>query len=61
VRANKMRYALTSGQGGFSDGRTGSRSVMYAVQATCTALGGSPVSGLYDCRGHEAALAASIR
>jgi hypothetical protein len=59
VRAKKIRYVLTSGQGGFSDGRTGSRSVMAAVQATCTPVGSGAVSGLYDCQGHEAALAAS--
>jgi len=33
--------------------------VMSAVQATCTLLDASGVSGLYDCQGHEAALAAS--
>jgi 4-amino-4-deoxy-L-arabinose transferase-like glycosyltransferase len=61
VRAKKIRYVLTSGQGRFSDGRTGSRSVMSAVQATCTQVGSASVSGLYDCQGHEAALAASTR
>jgi 4-amino-4-deoxy-L-arabinose transferase-like glycosyltransferase len=57
VKDGRIRYVLVSGQGGFSDGRTGSRDVMAAVQATCAKVSG--VSGLYDCQGHEAALAAS--
>ena len=57
VRAGRIRYVLVSGGGGFSDGRTGSRDVMSAVQATCTPV--SSVDGLYDCQGHEAALSAS--
>ena len=57
VRAKKIRYVLTTGQGGFSGGRIGSRDVMSAVQQTCTAVPG--VDGLYDCQGNEAALAAS--
>ena len=57
VRAGRIRYVLTSGAGGFGDGRTGSRDVMSAVQQTCSPVSG--VSGLYDCQGHEAALAAS--
>ena len=59
VRANKIRFVLTGDGGGFSDGRTGSRSVMAAVQQTCAKVNASGVSGLYDCQGHEAALAAS--
>ena len=39
------------------DGRTGSRSVMAAVENSCKPVDG--VSGLYDCQGEEAALAAS--
>ena len=59
VRAGKIRWVLTSGdgRGGISDGRTGSRSVMAAVQATCNPV--DSVDGLYDCQGEEAALAAS--
>jgi hypothetical protein len=48
---------LTSGGANFGDGRTGSRSVMEAVQATCNPV--DSVSGLYDCQGEEGALAAS--
>jgi hypothetical protein len=57
VKDGRIRYVLVSRQGGFSDGRTGSRDVIAAVQATCTKVSG--VSGLYDCQGTEAALAAS--
>ena len=59
VRAGKVRWVLTSGdgRGGISDGRTGSRSVMAAVENTCNPV--DSVSGLYDCQGEEAALAAS--
>ena len=59
VRAGKIRWVLTSGdgRGGISDGRTGSRSVMAAVQSACNPVGS--VDGLYDCQGEEAALAAS--
>jgi 4-amino-4-deoxy-L-arabinose transferase-like glycosyltransferase len=60
VRANKIRFVLTRDGGGFSGGRTGSRSVMAAVQQTCAKVSSSSVSGLYDCKGHAAALAASI-
>ena len=58
VASGKIRWVLTSGdgRGGFSDGRTGSRSVMSAVQAACNPV--DPVDGLYDCQGEEAALAA---
>jgi hypothetical protein len=52
------RWVLTGG-GGFSDGRTGSRSVMTAVQETCISV--DSVDGLYGCQGREAALAASTR
>jgi hypothetical protein len=59
VRAGKVRWVLASdgGGAGFNDGRTGSRSVMTAVQNTCKAV--SSVNGLYDCLGYEDALAAS--
>jgi hypothetical protein len=40
-----------------NDGRTGSSTVMAAVQATCTAVSG--VDGLYDCSGAASALAAA--
>jgi 4-amino-4-deoxy-L-arabinose transferase-like glycosyltransferase len=56
VAAGKIRWVLTSGGASFNDGRTGSRSVMEAVQATCNPV--DSVSGLYDCQGEEAALAA---
>jgi hypothetical protein len=59
VRAKKIRYVLTGGGAGFDDGRTGSRSVMSAVQQTCAKVSATGVSGLYDCQGHEAALGAS--
>ena len=42
---------------GFADGRTGSRSVMAAVENACNPV--DSVDGLYDCQGEEAALAAS--
>jgi hypothetical protein len=57
VAAGKIRWVLTSGGAGFDDGRTGSRSVMSAVQNTCTPV--DSVEGLYDCQGEEAALPAS--
>ena len=57
VASGKIRWVLTSGGAGFDDGRTGSRSVMTAVQNTCNPV--DSVSGLYDCQGEEAALAAT--
>jgi hypothetical protein len=59
VHAGKIRWVLTSGdgRGGISDGRTGSRSVMAAVQSACNPV--DSVEGLYDCQGQEAALATS--
>ena len=59
MRAGKIRWVLTSGdgRGGISDGRIGSRSVMAAVQSACNPV--DSVDGLYDCQGEEAALAAS--
>jgi 4-amino-4-deoxy-L-arabinose transferase-like glycosyltransferase len=57
VASGKIRWVLTSGGAGFDDGRTGSRSVMAAVEATCTPVGS--VSGLYDCQGAASALAAA--
>ena len=59
VRDGKIRWVLTPGDGrggGISDGRTGSRSVMAAVANSCNPV--DAVSGLYDCQGEEAALAA---
>jgi 4-amino-4-deoxy-L-arabinose transferase-like glycosyltransferase len=63
VSAGKIRWVLTDssgsggGMGGMStDSRVGDRSVMSAVQQTCTAV--SSVDGLYDCQGQGAALAA---
>jgi hypothetical protein len=57
VASGKIRWVLTSGGAGFDDGRTGSRSVMAAVEQTCNLV--DSVSGLYDCQGEEAALAAT--
>ncbi len=60
VRAGKVRWVLAGEDGGgagFNDGRTGSRSVMAAVQNTCKPV--NSVDGLYDCQGYEDALAAS--
>jgi 4-amino-4-deoxy-L-arabinose transferase-like glycosyltransferase len=57
VASGKIRWVLTSGGAGFDDGRTGSRSVMAAVEATCTPV--DSVSGLYDCQGAASALAAA--
>jgi hypothetical protein len=56
VRAGKVRWVLTAtdGRGGFSDGRTGSRSVMAAVENSCNPV--DQLSGLYDCEGAESAL-----
>ena len=57
VKDGRIRYVLVSAEGGISDGRTGSRDVMAAVEQTCSPV--STVSGLYDCAGRVAALAAS--
>ena len=57
MASGKIRWVLTSGGAGFDDGRTGSRSVMAAVEETCNPV--DSVSGLYDCQGEEAALAAT--
>jgi 4-amino-4-deoxy-L-arabinose transferase-like glycosyltransferase len=59
VADGTIRWVLTDGEGGGmpSDGRTGSSTVMAAVQATCTAVSG--VDGLYDCSGAASALAAA--
>jgi 4-amino-4-deoxy-L-arabinose transferase-like glycosyltransferase len=59
VRSGEIRWVLTGGDApGFGrDGRTGSTTVMAAVQQTCRAV--SSVSGLYDCSGRAAALAAA--
>ncbi|HTE63094.1 MAG TPA: hypothetical protein VK631_22250, partial [Solirubrobacteraceae bacterium] len=54
-----IRWVLTGGEGGGvpNDPRTGSSTVMAAVQETCTAV--PSVDGLYDCSGAAAALAAA--
>ena len=57
VASGKIRWVLTSGGAGFDDGRTGSRSVMAAVEATCTPV--DSVSGLYDCQGAASTLGAA--
>jgi hypothetical protein len=57
VRAGKVRWVMTGGGTGFGDGRTGSRSVMAAVQNSCKAV--DSVDGLYDCGGYEDELASS--
>lgn len=57
MRAGKIRWVLTSGGASFDDGRTGSRSVMAAVENSCDPV--DSVEGLYDCQGAASALAAS--
>ena len=57
VSAGKVRWVLTSGGANFADGRTGSRSVMAAVENSCNPV--DSVDGLYDCQGASSALAAS--
>ena len=59
VADGTIRWVLTDGESGGmpNDGRTGSQSVMTAVQESCTAV--SSVDGLYDCQGAAAALAAA--
>ena len=59
MRAGKIRWVLTSGdgRGGFDDGRTGSRAVMAAVQSACNPV--DSVDGLYDCQGSATALAST--
>ncbi len=57
VRAGEVRWVLTSGGANFADGRTGSRSVMAAVENACNPV--DSVDGLHDGRGAEVALAAS--
>ena len=57
VADGTIRWVLDGGDGGMrADGRTGSRSAMAAVAATCTPVAG--VDGLYDCAGAATALAA---
>ena len=52
VKAGNIRYVLTGGSdgggGGFSDGRTGSRDVMAAVEQTCAKVSGA--DGSFDAR-----------
>ena len=55
VSSGRIRWVLVEQSGGMpNDGRTGSRAVMVAVEATCTA---TSVDGLYDCAGAADALA----
>jgi len=59
VGSGKVRWVLASDTGGGGmggDGRTGSRTVMSAVTASCAA---TAVDGLYDCSAAGAALAAA--
>ena len=57
VADGTIRWVLDGGDGGMrADGRTGSRSAMAAVAATCTPV--ASVDGLYDCAGAATALAA---
>ncbi len=58
VASGEIRWVLTDGESGGmpNDGRTGSQSVMAAIQETCTPVSG--VDGLYDCSGAAEALAA---
>jgi 4-amino-4-deoxy-L-arabinose transferase-like glycosyltransferase len=57
VRDGRVRFVLTdSGGGGMrNDTRVGATSIMTTVQQTCKT---TSVSGLYDCQGSAAALAA---
>jgi hypothetical protein len=59
IASGKLRWVMTDsgGTGGMpNDARVGSRDAMSAVAKSCTAV--SSVSGLYDCQGHAATLAA---
>jgi hypothetical protein len=57
VERGQIRWVLTGGSGGGlpNDGRVGSRTAMSAVAKACTP---TATSGLYDCQGRSAALAA---
>jgi 4-amino-4-deoxy-L-arabinose transferase-like glycosyltransferase len=59
VADGTIRWVLTDGDGGGmpNDGRTGSQSVMTAVEESCAAV--SSVDGMYDCQGAASALAAA--
>jgi hypothetical protein len=55
VADGRIRWVLVEQSGGMpTDGRTGARAVMAAVEATCTP---TSVEGLYDCAGAAQALA----
>ena len=64
VATGKIRWVLTSSSGaggGFADGRTGATTALNAVENACvlqTTVDSSAPSGLYDCQGSAAALAA---
>ena len=57
VASGRIRWVRAEQSGGMpNDGRTGSRAVMAAVEATCAA---TSVDGLYDCAGAADALASA--
>ena len=60
VEDGTIRWVLTDGEGAgmANDGRTGSQSVMSAIEATCTPVSG--VDGLYDCSGAAGARGAVL-
>lgn len=63
VADGRVRWVLTSGAngGGISDGRVGATTAMSAVTQACvdqSTVDSSAPSGLYDCQGDSAALAA---
>ncbi len=63
VAQGRIRWVLASSSmgGGFNDGRTGATTAMNAVQSACvdqSTVDSSAPSGLYDCQGASAALAA---
>jgi hypothetical protein len=59
VGDGRIRWVVTSsgGMGGPSDGRVGATKAMAAVAKACTSVSSS--SGLYDCSGAGAAIAAA--
>ena len=61
VEDGRVRWVVTSsgGMGGPADGRVGATKAMSAVTKACTSV--SSASGLYDCSGAGAAIAAAAR
>ena len=61
VRDGRISWVVAESGGGMRDGRTGSSTVMAAVEQTCTPVSlsadGSSTT-FYDCRGQADALAA---